>query len=133
MLQAFVLQRPLFYLLHPIDIVVAPADDADDGLAFEDVSIVFEGGDAKGAGGFYDHGVFVVQLEDGAADAAFGYGPHFVQYFPADAVGEIADASDGCTVDKGLDVVEGYGMPGFKGGKHGGSSFGFEADDLRAG
>src|ERR1700733_7841187 len=130
MFQAFVLQRAPLDLLHPIDIIVAAADDAYDSLALDGLCIIFEGGDAECAGGFDHHGVLVVQLEDGATDAAFRYGAHLIEDFPADAVGELADASYGGAVDEGFDVVEGDGMSGFEGGGHRGRSFRFQADDL---
>src|SRR6185437_5240040 len=119
------------YLLHAIDIVVATADNADDGLAFDRIPVIIECGDAECTGGFDHDSVLVVQLEDGGADAAFGCGGHFIEYFAADGVREIADAFDGGAVDEAVDIVECYGMAGAESCDHGGGSFGFDADDLR--
>src|SRR5258708_9562692 len=130
MLQSFVLQGAFFNLLHSVDIVVAAADDADDGFAFDCFGIIVQGCDAKGAGRFDDDGVFIVQFEDGGAYFSFGHEVHIVQHFAADAEGEGSYSFHCVAVHEAFDAVQGHRGPALQGCRHGGGSFGFEADDL---
>src|SRR5690606_9152336 len=79
MLQPLIQQRELLDFAHPVDVVIAPADDADNGFSLNLVCVEIKGRYSQRARRFSHNGIFVIQFEDGRAYLAFGYEMHIVQ------------------------------------------------------
>ena len=120
--------RALFYLFHARYVVVAAAYDADDVFAADFVFDVLERGYGDCARGLDYHRAFVVEAQDGGAYLAFGDGHQFVDHFPADVEGYVADLADGYAVCKVVYFGQRDRFAFVEGGAHGGRAGGFYAD-----
>src|SRR5699024_7825428 len=100
MLQPLVNQGALLDLLHPINIVIAAADDADHVFPPDLLPVRIQGGNGDSAGRFGHDRIFVVKVQDGGTNFSFWNEGEIVHHFPADVEIQFSHVADGGSVHK---------------------------------
>ncbi|MNV22723.1 hypothetical protein D3C71_1137100 [compost metagenome] len=130
MLQAFVDKRTLFDLLHPVDIVITPADDAYHRLAPHLFPVQIQCRYRQRSRGFHYNGIIVIQLKNGCTSLALRNHQHIIQYCRANLVGQITYTLHRSAVYELVDRLQRDDLLLLKRFTHGSSAKRFNPDDF---
>ncbi len=114
MLQALILQAAFFYLLHTVDIIIAAAYNTNNIFPLYHFRIIIEHRNAHGTRRFSHYSIFIIQFQYGRTYFTLCYQVHFIQYFFANRKSNISNAFYGGTVNKTVNILNGYGVSCFQ-------------------